>query len=139
MEIADRRIAPAEANPGGVIEGACIQHHAIRLQCGIDESAAALLDGAQLKGGGPVGTVRHQPAVHALEFHDHVRSFVQGSQGHGSGSRERFSVDQASRGAGQSLSHGLFVGRMKLTRRDVPLMLGILRQVLWKFEDWGTK
>ncbi len=30
-----------------------------------------------------------------------------------------------------------WVRRMKLTRRDVPLLLGILRQVLWKFEGAG--
>ena len=28
-----------------------------------------------------------------------------------------------------------WVRRMRLTRRDVPLLLGILRQVLWKFEE----
>lgn len=28
-----------------------------------------------------------------------------------------------------------FVRRMRLTRRDVPLLLGILRQVLWKIEE----
>lgn len=28
-----------------------------------------------------------------------------------------------------------WIRRMRLTRRDVPLMLGILRQVLWKFHD----
>ncbi len=28
-----------------------------------------------------------------------------------------------------------WVRRMRLGRRDVPLMLGILRQVLWKFRD----
>jgi len=30
-----------------------------------------------------------------------------------------------------------WVRRMKLTQRDVPLLLGILRQVLWKFEQQG--
>jgi TrmH family RNA methyltransferase len=28
-----------------------------------------------------------------------------------------------------------WIRRMRLTRRDVPLLLGILRQVLWKFEE----
>jgi tRNA/rRNA methyltransferase len=28
-----------------------------------------------------------------------------------------------------------WVRRMRLGRRDVPLILGILRQVLWKFQD----
>jgi tRNA C32,U32 (ribose-2'-O)-methylase TrmJ len=28
-----------------------------------------------------------------------------------------------------------WVRRMRLTRRDVPLLLGILRQVLWKFDQ----
>ena len=28
-----------------------------------------------------------------------------------------------------------WVRRMRLGRRDIPLMLGILRQVLWKFRD----
>jgi len=28
-----------------------------------------------------------------------------------------------------------WVRRMRLTRRDVPLLLGVLRQVLWKFEE----
>jgi tRNA/rRNA methyltransferase len=28
-----------------------------------------------------------------------------------------------------------WVRRMRLTRRDVPLLLGILRQVLWKFGE----
>ena len=28
-----------------------------------------------------------------------------------------------------------WVRRMRLTQRDVPLLLGILRQVLWKFEE----
>jgi tRNA/rRNA methyltransferase len=28
-----------------------------------------------------------------------------------------------------------WVRRMRLGRRDVPLMLGILRQVLWKFQE----
>ena len=27
-----------------------------------------------------------------------------------------------------------WVRRMRLTRRDVPLLLGILRQILWKFQ-----
>ncbi len=30
-----------------------------------------------------------------------------------------------------------FVRRLRLTRRDVPLLLGILRQVLWKIEERG--
>lgn len=32
-----------------------------------------------------------------------------------------------------------WVRRMRLTRRDAPLMLGILRQVLWKFRERGSR
>jgi tRNA/rRNA methyltransferase len=32
-----------------------------------------------------------------------------------------------------------WVRRMRLGRRDVPLMLGILRQVLWRFQDRGGR